>query len=253
MARGDIREIDEFFFLDIILIFLMINYSLPLATIYLAMVLVGSLMYLVPIYSNLFRWIPFQKKEGSMLTKIAWGVGAGVAFIYLYNYVLSSETLGRVFAATAFGESELIGKLTFGVLIAIVETRFFFRSIMQWWAWKINQPTNISPFSVGGIKLMVFFGAIFAIFHATAKGVSNNMELMLTFAFGMVSVAMILYFQEVIQAAIMHVVVNAKGVSLVDSFIAGGFSLMNIIIVGVVVLYLSSTARRKLVSVLPFT
>ncbi len=68
---------------------------------------------------------------------------------------------------------------------------------------------------------MILMGAVFTIFHLTAKGIENNAELMLTFAFGAASVGMIIYFQQIMEAVIMHIIVNSKGVGLVDYVIDG--------------------------------
>jgi len=237
-------EIDEYFLMDIGLMFLLINYNLPLATIYSFMVVVGSLMYIVPIQFNLFRWIPFTKPNGITFEKVLWGLGIGAAFIFFYN-IVTSTPMATVFATTAFGDSKLLTKFVFSLLIPIAETRFFFRTILQWFAWKMNWPASSDVLSAVGIKLMVYFAAIFTIFHATAKGVVNTPELFATFIFGALSVGMILYFQEVIQAAILHIVVNSKSMGLFEmlkELAATSAGMM--IFAGVVVLIFIINKRR---------
>ena len=219
MGRQLPTEIDEYFLIDVILVFLLINYNMPLATIYSVIVIIGSLMYLVPIQFSFFRWLPMMK-AGNKLPKLAFGIGAGFAFIWAYN-MFATTPMSAIFATTIFGESEILTKLVYSLLIPLVETRFFFRTIMQWWAWKTGDSVHTHPFTGTGIKLMIMFGAVFTLFHATAKGIENTNDLMATLVFGMISVAMILYFQEIIQAIVMHVVVNAKAMGLFETVMAG--------------------------------
>lgn len=245
-------EIDSYFILDILLIFLMINYNMPLATVYITMVIVGSLMYIVPVYSNLFGWIPFMKKGGNWIASIAWGAGFGLAFIYFYEYIQTMPNLGQVFATTAFGESIYLGKFVYGILIGIIETRFFFRTIMQWGAWRMGWPIPSSPFSKIGINMMIMFGAIFTFFHLTAKGVTNNIDLIATFVFGAMSIGMVIQFKSWIEAAIAHIVVNSKGVGIFDIFKAIPTVDPVWIIAGIIILYFVFTSKNRKGFRLPF-
>lgn len=229
-------EIDEYFLLDAVLVFLMINYNLPLASIYFAMVLLGSLMYYVAVDQSLFRWIPFSKKHNRW-TSIGVGVGIGVGFLFIYQWLQTATPLSSVFASAAFGESETIGRGVFGFLIPIAETRFFFRTILQWWAWKGNISVS-SALSGDGIKLAIIFGAIFTIFHATSKGITENLALIATFLFGVISVFSILHFQELTQAIVAHIVVNSKSVGILDLFGQGALIANSwIIIIGIIGVY----------------
>ena len=215
MAKQYPEEISGYFFLNAVLLWLMINYNMPLASIYSWMVIIDAIMYLVPVQFGFFKWIPFAKKGESKIPKYVIGVAAGIGFLYLYN-AISSTPMAAVFATTAFGKSEILTILVYSILISFVETRFFFRTLMQFVAWKSAENFRKSPFSLSGLKLMGFFGLIFTLFHATAKGITNNAELAATFVFGALSVGMILYFQEWIQAFILHLVVNSKSMGLVD-------------------------------------
>lgn len=249
MPRNYPSEISVYFFLDVLLVFLLINYNMPLATIYSIMVIIGSIIYLVPIQFNFFRWIPFNK-GGSVFPKVAIGVIFGMLFIYFYERIALTP-MAAIFATTAFGDSKILTILVYSFLIAIVETRFFFRTLMQWWAWKIGDSVHSSPFSSVGIKLMIMFGAVFTIFHATAKGIDNTLDLAATFIFGALSVGMILYFQEWIQALVMHIVVNSKSMGLFEiakSLFVAGNSVIYVLIAGAVVYYF--THKKKVLSLI---
>lgn len=215
MGKALPTEIDDYFIIGTILTFLILNYNLNLGSIYSHMTLWLVLMYFVPVAMNLFRWTPIIKK-GGWTQGLLWGIGAGVAFIFFYNSYIGA-TLGDVFATTAFGDARFMGQLVYGLLIAIIETIFFFRVLPQWFAWKMGYSfESIRPFSKIGLQLMIFFPAIFTIFHATAKGISNTPELIASFTFGVVSLILILQFKQYIEAIIMHIIVNSKGVGLID-------------------------------------
>jgi len=239
---GTLKELDEYFILDILLVFLMIDYALPLATIYAVMVLVGSLIYYAGGDRGIVNWIPFVKSKGGSLIGVMLGVTAGIGFIYLYKYLGSLTPMANVFATTAFGESESIGKFVFGFLIPIAETRFFFRTILQWFSLRRG---IVSPLSFKGIQIMVAFSAIFTLFHDTAKGIDNNIDLFATFLFGVISIAIILTTGQWIEAAIMHIVVNGYAVGFFDFILKGSLISSPYMIAGIFgVLYLLSRNRK---------
>ena len=251
MAKQLPDDFDMYLLISVIMLFLMINYNMPLAQIYTGMIIILMLAYLVPIQFNLFRWIPLVKKDGgSLWMKILIGAAFGFGFIQIYKY-FTTTPMAAVFATTIFGESEILTKIVYSGLIPPVETIFFFVTILTWWAWKIGDNVNaISTFSAAGIKLMVLFGAVFVVFHATAKGVDNNTDLFLTLIFGMLSIGMILYFQEAIQAIVMHMTVNAFGMNVfaaLSSAVAAGSSIP--IYAGIAVIaYLITTKKIKVLS-----
>ena len=237
-----LKELDEYFILDILLVFLMINYSLPLATIYAMMVLVGSVMYYAGGDRWTVNWIPFVKQKGGSLIGLVLGAGAGIGFIYLYKYLGSLTPMANVFATTAFGESESIGKFVFGFLIPIAETRFFFRTILQWFSLRRG---TVSPFSFTGIKVIAVFSAIFTLFHDTVKGIDNTIDLFATFLFGAISITIILTTGQWIEAAVMHIIVNGHAVGLFDFILKGSLLSSPYVIAGIIgVLYLLSKNRK---------
>jgi hypothetical protein len=249
MARNLPEDADLFLLVTVVLLFLMINYNMPLANIYGFMAIITLIGYLIPVQFNLFRWLPLIKKDSQgLLMKVAVGAAFGFGFIQLYNN-FSDTPMAAVFATTVFGSSEILTKLVYSFLIPFVESIFFFSIILVWWAWKIGDNVNIiHPLSFDGIKLAVMFAAVFVLFHATSKGVENTTELVLTFAFGAISVGMILYFKEIIQAIVMHAVVNAKAMSFLPSVAALTSSTIVMVGVGALVAYLflikpSSTSR----------
>jgi len=213
------------------------------------MVILGALMYYVAVDSRFFVPIPFVKDKKNRLNGIVVGVALGLAFIWFYNMLQTELSIAQVFATTAFGSSVILGMLVFGPLVGFVETRFFFRTIMQWGAWKYRIPLG-KPFSSGGIGLMVFFAGIFTIFHATAKGVSNNVDLIATFIFGALSIGVILYTGQWVEAATMHIVVNSVGVGfftmLMEVYTSGALLTNPWVLasIGAIIFYYVSTKQK---------
>lgn len=204
-------DFDEFFILGVLLVFLRINYNGPLASTYNDIMVYIILGYIVAL--SFFKWIPLIKSNKVVSTLT--GVAAGFIFWQIYAYVADINRIQQVFATTAFGDSILIGKVMFGVLIPIIETIFFFRILTQWMAYLLKVELDIT--SASGHIISLGISAIFTIFHATAKGVTNNTELMATFIFAYISMMLVLYFKEIWQAIVMHIYVNAKSVELITA------------------------------------
>ena len=217
MANEKATFVDELFFIAILLLFLMINYDLPLSNIYQSMVYLTLFMYLVPILFGWFKWIPISIRHNRMNEIIA-GVASALGFIWLYNNVLMSVSpMSTVFAATAFGESQFLGKAIFGIPIPIIETVFFFVILPTWALWKMGKSLNNKLMSMDNIILMIGFAAVFTIFHATSKGLTANVDLMATWIFGLISIGLVLFFQSSLPALILHIGVNSKSVELISA------------------------------------
>ena len=241
MVNSQPTNADELFFIAILLLFLMINYELPLSNIYQTMVYLTIFMYITPIFANLFKWIPFSKKSNFIMESII-GITAGIGFIMFYNYLASTTSMAAVFAATAFGKSETIGKFLFGILIPIVESVFFFVIIPKWASWKMGHNFEADKFSFNNIFLIIVSAAIFTIFHATAKGLTNNLDLIATFAFGVLSLIMVIIFQSALPAVLTHIVVNSQSVGLFALFT--GTALTSPYIIGAVVVVIFLFRKR---------
>ena len=252
MPIGDSAKfVDDLFFISIFLLFLMINYSMPLASIYSNMVFIVLFMYIVPILFGWFKWIPVSDKKNRVNEIIA-GVAAAIGFIWFYNNILiEASPMAAIFAATAFGESVLLGKAIFGIPIPIIETVFFFVVLPTWALWKMGKSMKRDLFSRDNIIIMIAFAAVFTIFHATSKGLTSNLDLIATAVFGVISIGLVIHFGAILPALILHIVVNSKSVGLLEG-ITTGVSLSSpivLIIGGAVVIYLIT---RKQGLKLPF-
>lgn len=239
-------ELDEFMMAGVFLLFLMINYHGPLASIYNQMMLYIIIAYVVVIIFNLFNWIPILQKGNQVWKSIFIAAIASTIFIYLYQQFPGVRNLGQLFVTTAFGESEWLGKVVSGVLIPVIETIFFFRFVYQGLKWLLGWDRVDDPFSYQALTLSTGVSLAFTIFHATAKGITNNYELMATFAFGMLSMYLVIYFKQMLEAILIHIFINSFAVGLFALFISGTISFYIVfVIVGLIIFYTNKQGVRR--------
>lgn len=210
-------EADDYSILIVLVIFLLINFSAQIGQIYYAIAGFGFFLYYFIMDKNYFRLIPVEHEKKKRLINLVWALGAYVAFISISGYITIkafsftdiSALIASTFSATPilYG-SDYLKLVVWGVIIAIIETKFFFRTLPQWilHLWRLKFPTN--AFSWAGISVSVFFGFMFALFHAVAKGITNNSALLVTFFFGFISMMLVIHFKESIQAIFLHIVTN---------------------------------------------
>lgn len=250
MVRLIPDEIDEYLIIEVILLFLMLNFNLDLANVYMWMAAIGLLLYLTP-YALLPVFPQFRSlitnftpvtRQGSKVIKVIQGIGIGVLFIVMYNAFLNLDSLGSVFATAILAKSLFINNIVYVLIIPIVETRFFFRSLVAWGAWLTGNRTKVDIFSTQGILYILAFSGIFAFFHLNARGL-NNLEMGMTFLFGAVSIISILLFQEVIQAIFAHIFVNAVGMGL----LAGVTSIAFILGIAIIAYLLTDSRIRRFI------
>jgi hypothetical protein len=222
-------ESDSYILIDLILIFILITFNIQIGTIYLFMIALDWFIYYFASDKNIYKVIPLETNSQHRLMSVITSAVIFIAFYFFIAYVnmrfsglsVTQGTylsqLGQVIASTfsatpILGSSDYMKLVVWGILIPIVETRFFFRTLMQWGTNKfagIKIPTDI--FSITAIWVSAFWGLLFMVFHIVAKGISNNQALVVTFLFGFFSVMCVIYFQQAIQAIFLHVLWNTVG------------------------------------------
>jgi hypothetical protein len=190
------------------------------------MAMVDWIAYYVARDTNAFKPLPIEHDKKDRLQALVTAMGVYVVFIFLvsavtlridpqaaaqfestFEYVAS--LVANTFSATPilFG-STFLRLIVWGVLIAFVESRAFFRTFLQWAIKGAGVKFPKSPFEINGILTMVFFGVLFAVFHIVAKGITQNTSLMTTFLFGAISVGLVIQFGRWIEAAFFHIITN---------------------------------------------
>lgn len=240
-----------YFLVNVILLFILINFNLEIGMIYGVMAIVDWMAYYMAFDRGSINFYPIEKDKKKRLLNVVYAMGAYVGFIFIVNFVvarmtavpdqgtltifeyISSLIAGTFSASPILYGSNFLKLIVWGLLIPIIETRFFFRTLLQWAAKTVGQ----IGFDLKSSKTwftMIFFGALFSVFHIVAKGITNNSSLLVTFVFGMVSTGLVLYYKESIQAILLHIITNTiatmqqLGIGLFDAhglMIMGGMLL----------------------------
>jgi hypothetical protein len=234
---------------NVILLFLLINFNLEIGTIYGFMALFDLVAYYIAFDRSTFALYPIEKDKNHRFLSLVYAMGAYVAFTFFAAWVVPkftnapaigalspieyiSSLVAGTFSSTPILYSNIYMKIfVWGCLIAILETRSFFRTSLQWGLYASK--TVITNFwSVKTIFVCAFFGGLFMAFHILAKGITNNSGLLVTFLFGALSVGLVLFFKEVLVAIFLHIINNT--LATVSSVGISLFGQEGLIILGVI-------------------
>ena len=225
-----ILEEDNYLFLDTLILFLLVNYSPQIMLIYVGMSFLGTIFYALARNRGI-PMIPFESRKDNRIQAVMIALVALGIFSYLYNLIHTiqfpaaivgltgggitaaiptfTEFIMKAFAtAPVLEQSRIIQFFVFGLLIPIVETKFFFRTLMGWFSWKYNLYTEKWS-STDAVKAIMAMSIIFMFFHLTAKGIRNTPELVATLVFGIISAILVLFFKEVKHSAYFHIFTNS--------------------------------------------
>lgn len=223
---GKLFEADDYLLTNVLLLFLLINFNLQIGTIYGVMAIVDWIAYYVAFDKSAFKLIPLERDKKRRYTSLIYAAGFYVGFILLVNVISSQFSVSTVaeydsvfeyvsaLIATTFSAtpilygSKYLRLVVWGILIPIIETRFFFRTLLQWGIQAAGAKFPKSAFSKNGLMVCGFFGAAFAIFHIVAKGITNNLALTVTFVFGALSAGLVIHYREYLIAIFLHLITN---------------------------------------------
>jgi len=203
------------------LLFVATNVNVTLGNIYLQFA-IGSLVLLIIgiVIFNKKLSITWQKSPGGNLKAMLFGLGGWIILLIASIVVLKfvapaqaniSAVIGLMGATTpALATSKIANLLTFGVAIAFIETVLWAR-LLEFFADVFH--IDISRKSVRRIfsalmALIIILALVFVFFHLTAKGIVNTPALTIVFVMMVVSLIMVAYFEEIRQAAYMHIFAN---------------------------------------------
>jgi len=252
MARP--AESDGFLILITFILFLLINFNLEIGIIYGFMAFIGWQYYNEAVRGN-FDAVPIERPGTDRMASLVVAAGVYIAFIFLASFITTrvdpnailefdsnfayiSFLVAVSFSATPIlSGSKFLRHVVWGVLIPIIETKTFFRSVFQWAVhfFRLKFPTNI--FSSTALIVSSAIGFAFALFHILAKGITSNSALLVTFLFGFVSVEMVIFFKQALEAIFLHIITNtiATMQQLGNGFFsvgATGFEFSGIVLLG---------------------
>lgn len=219
-----ILELGEYIANLVIIAFVLVNFDLQVGTIYAVLAIADALGYYFAVDQRQFDVYPIEKNKRSRYINAVWAMGAYVGFVFIFQFIMTQfniagdfdQIIYSTFASTpVLSESIYLKLFIWGILIPIVETKLFFRTLTQWANHIFIKARSNSLLNLQIQSLALFMAGVFTLFHLAAKGITNNAALMATFVFGYISVLLVLHFKEAIQAILLHIINNTKSTMFV--------------------------------------
>lgn len=237
----------------LVLTFFLLNFDSNMATVFIAILIAGAYIY----FTDKFVILHVEKANNSRIISVAIAFAAYFGFLGVSAIVLKTLNIVGVFSFTSTADiyAQYIGSLyasfspaladftpfiviAWGIIIPIVETFSFFGGYFEWFTEIFNAQIKLR--AIRPYLVIILVSIIFMAFHLTAKGLTNNTGLLMTFFFGIVSCVLVLWRGQLLEAILLHIITNttsilmSKGISLGSPFFIGA------IIVGVLIYLLTS-------------
>jgi len=197
--------------------FVSVNVNPILGSIYALPVLLAISLGMVDYFFG-SKVIKLVNKNVSWGKALMWGVGGYVALLLstqltttLAEVIPLKEVLNLLAAsAPVFSQSAILNFLTFGVLIAYIETAAFFIIAIDVLTSFFKVPLNKENlFNPKMILIIVGLSGAFLLYHVTAKGIENEATLILVFLMAVISLIMTIWTGDARPAIILHVLANS--------------------------------------------
>ena len=228
-----------FFFVALALSFLTVTFKPELTTVYASMLIMIVIYLLLPVRNQLVKLNVFPKVDilrVVVITLAGYAIFNLLAFtttpyvsqvfegVYGTEVVTSADvpqliTQFSSLPAGPFETSKLARQVTESFLIPIIETSALIAALLGMYALfsKLGIPRSI--YGIDSLLMMVLVGGVFAVYHITAKGITNTPVLFVSFLFGAVSAGMCIFTRQAAEANWMHVLNNG--------LISFGFAVVN--------------------------
>ena len=222
------NTIDSYYFrwLLVALAFILVNFSARLGQIYIAIIIADYVWQ----QADKKRSIKFEKStEGRLQSVLIAAVSTGI-FLFLTGLILkvfSPETLSVVESATqsvfhllsttipAFEGSDILTIISFGFIIAIIESHFFFGTLFEgvrdFYHIKVGTKIDLFKLDKKIILLVLTISSAFVLFHLTAKG-ARSILLLTVFIFAIIQLWLVNRYKHLREAVMMHVMTNTLSV-----------------------------------------
>jgi membrane protease YdiL (CAAX protease family) len=162
------------------------------------------------------RQVPLTNKS------ISWGKAlliSGIAYIILIAGSYLASSLAKIIplseilsllgsSAPIFSSSPVFNFINFAILIPFIETFAIFAIAIDFFSSAFNIDLKISPKMV---FLIVIISIAFLFFHIQAKGIENEVALILVFLMAMISCVLVIIYRESRIAILFHVIANTIG------------------------------------------
>jgi hypothetical protein len=205
------------------LIFLWLNFNAELGSVYLGMIILSYVLFnsdkIVSIYT--------EKPGSDWFFAFILAVAAYAFFVMTSGLVIGLITpsyavkgedvfsmVARTMATTTpvLAGSFILTFISWVGIAAVVETDFFFGKLLEFIhdLFGVNVEFNLAQLKSWLIIISLSF--VFAFFHMSVKGVSNNQSLLLTFLFAVLSMWIVLRTKETKAAIMFHMISNGVAV-----------------------------------------
>jgi hypothetical protein len=138
--------------------------------------------------------------------------------------IIEGQMLLSVFKTFAQTTPALAGSfiLTFigwAIIVPVIETNAFFGTLFEYFSDRFG--ISVQKISATLLIIMVTIAFVFALFHATAKGITNNASLSLTFIFALMSLVIVFLEKQTRTAVYLHIFANSVAVLTTFNMIGG--------------------------------
>jgi hypothetical protein len=211
--------------LTILFPFLATNYNSGIGQIY-SIFTLAAIVYLIV---DPVRSIQFKNQNDSLITSVVIAVVAVIVFILFSTFIVipGTKALLDLLASSTpvLANDPFTNKIVFGILVASAETLFFFVYLFD----LLLSVFNISLDNLKNPKLWWLVFAIcilFTTFHLTAKLTTNTADstaiLLTVFFMAAVSLILVIWRKQALEALIFHILLNSLSVSLISFKILTG-------------------------------
>jgi len=221
MARNNDKESVFFIITALWFAFVAVNVNQLLGLIYLAVFTLGSMI----IYKwDKIRTTPLDR-NGRWFMPAVQGIFIYVGFVLiasllvpLFEKVNVGQLIQLIGTTTpALAGSQILNTMTFVIFVPFAET-IFFVILMDYFASKMNiDISRRGLFKLGTWILVGVLSFVFLLFHITAKGVTNNVALLLVFLMMMITLGVTMWFGESKQAIFFHCIANGFGIGILSA------------------------------------
>lgn len=199
-------------------------YNKDLALIYIAFIFIDK--FIKDTYPSRIR-VDLNTSPGNTFQAIMWGLIAFFAFMLITTFLATflqaalnfapeegfSAVWQQVIRHSASSSKPIFEGnpyfifVVFGIIIAVTETKTLIARLFDYISDMFN--VSLNKLSLGMVAIWVLITGIFVLFHIQAKGLTDNVGLLATAIFSIISLYLIYKFKEAESATYFHIFWNS--------------------------------------------
>lgn len=179
----------------------------------------AMLTYLLSLRDNSVS-IPIQRNP-SILSSFVIGMMGYLIFLGLSTVIIPSlkvfnlSSILDLYSSAAqpfFADNPWFTLISFGLVIAYIESNFFFGKLPEMICDALHIPWDLKHFKFWGVIGSIIF--LFVVMHITAKisQTGFNEAMVMVALFALVSMVMVTIFKEILPAIFLHIIANSTSV-----------------------------------------